>query len=82
MSARRLQQIADEIRSLADEALALTRSNATAHSRAKAYWYPHIVMALGSDHDYLGSDGSTIAEAVELLGGSEGYGEDEDEEEE
>jgi hypothetical protein len=73
----RLQEIKNEIRALADEALDIVRMNCPRiqGERGRAYWYPHIVMALDTKNDYLGSDGATIQEAIDSIDNPE----DEDE---
>lgn len=50
----RMQEIRDEIEELAGEALRILRANGEkfAVERAKAYWYGHIMGALG-DTDYI-----------------------------
>ena len=54
-AAERIREIADEIRELLAEAIDLTDYDSGAYSRARSYWYPHILIALGGDHGYLGS---------------------------
>jgi len=78
-AANELLDIVREMKQLADRALRLVRGTSE-EGRAKAYWYPHIVMALDHDHGYMGQQ-TTISDAAEALmqeGGEEDY-DDEDE---
>jgi hypothetical protein len=67
----RLREIKDQMVEMADEALriVLRSGDRFQYDRAKAYWHPHIQMALSDDHRYLGRDGSTLEEAVDALEG-------------
>jgi hypothetical protein len=65
----RLKKIKTEMQDLAFEALEIVRhsGNKFEYDRAKAYWYAQIVMALSSDHDYIGSSMATLEEAIDSL---------------
>lgn len=67
---QQLMDIAQEIKELADNAMRLVRGTPE-EGRAKSYWYPHIVMALGEDHGYMGKNMFTMQNSAEALMGSE-----------
>lgn len=66
---KRLQEIKNEIKTLADEALDVVLMNCPRFQweRGKSYWHPHITMALDNDNDYCGKDGATIQEAIDSI---------------
>lgn len=75
--ASRLEEIKEEIKHLVREAFEVVRGTSE-EGRAKAYWYPHICMALDDDHGYMGRSMSSMQDAVDAL-----YGEsDEDDDNE
>lgn len=61
----RLSEIKEEIRELADEALALT-AGTEEHAAAKSYWYAHIICSLDDDHGFLGKE-ENIQDSIESL---------------
>lgn len=63
----RLQQIKDTIKELVYEARDLLPRNTIENTRAKSYWIPHILMALDTEHDYLGGSMCTIQETINDL---------------
>lgn len=68
---RQLHEYAQEIKELTDAAMQLVRGTPE-EGRAKAYWYPHIVMALGDDHGYMGKNMATMSQSAEsLMGGGD-----------
>jgi len=73
----RLKEIKDQMLELLEDALGIVKQsgNKFQYDRAKAYWHPHIQMALTDDHWYLGKDGATLESAIDAL-----EGEDEDDE--
>jgi len=78
-AAERIREIADEIRELLAEAIDLTDYDSGAYSRARSYWYPHILIALGGDHGYLGSSMCSMEDtARELEEGDDGTYEEEE----
>jgi hypothetical protein len=54
----RLKAINNKMIELLEEAedLVETHAKSNVYNTAKAYWIPHIAMALSDNHDYLGSD--------------------------
>jgi len=67
------EYIMDEIRNLADQALQmLPRGDRAA---AEAYWYAHILGAIGGDHGYMGGSMHTMANSLK----NAASGSDEDE---
>lgn len=63
---QQLMDIAQEIKELADNAMRLVRGTPE-EGRARSYWYPHIVMALGDDHGYMGKNMATMSQSAEAL---------------
>ena len=60
--AQEFEYIMDEIRNLADQALQmLPRGDRAA---AEAYWYAHILGAIGGDHGYMGGSMHTMADSL------------------
>jgi hypothetical protein len=70
----RLREIQEQMLELLDEAKRIVSSKRKTHrmtyERMKAYWHGHIQMALTNEHDYLGSGGATMLEAVEEIEGT------------
>lgn len=60
----RFEEIKEQIKELLDEALDLVPEGG-AKARAKAYWYPHIVMALDNDHEYMGGSMCSMQDTLE-----------------
>ena len=83
-AAERIMEITEEIRGLVQEAMGLVRENGSdlTRERARSYWYPHILMALGEGHGYLGGSMCSMEDtARELEEGDDGtYEEDEGDE--
>lgn len=67
--ADRLQEIHQQMMELLEESITIVRQSGkkSLYDRAKAYWHPHIAMALSDDHSYIGKDGATMEEAVNAL---------------
>jgi hypothetical protein len=65
----RLKEIQEEMSELLDEAKRLVQQSGDRFQidRMKAYWHPHIQMALSDDHMYLGKDGATMQDCIESL---------------
>lgn len=66
----RLLEIRDRMNDLLDEAMGIVRTVGTPTdiARARSYWLGHIRIALGGDHDYLGSSMCSMTDtANELL---------------
>ena len=63
----RLVEIQEEISGLLNEAARLTRHHGvdSEAARADAYWIPHIRMALGGDHDFIGRSMCSMMDTVE-----------------
>ena len=61
-----LKDIAAEMKDLADNAMNLVRGTPEA-GRARAYWYPHIVMAISDDHGYMGKSMTTMMDSAQRL---------------
>jgi hypothetical protein len=76
-AAERIMEITEEIRGLVQEAMDLVRENGSdlTRERARSYWYPHILMALGEGHGYLGGSMCSMESTAGEL-----EGEDEEEE--
>lgn len=71
----RLKEIHEQMLELLEEAKTIVRHKKDTHrsvyERMKAYWHPHIQMALTKDHEYLGNDGATMEEAVNAIEGGD-----------
>lgn len=69
----RLREIQEEMLSLLDEAKGIVARKKKTHrltfERMTAYWHGSIQMGLTSDHNYIGSDGATMEEAVKDIEG-------------
>lgn len=78
----RILEITDEIRELLAEAMNLVSKEGRYmdRERARAYWYGHIIIALGGDHGYMGRSMCSMEDTAREL--MEDEGEDEDEEDE
>lgn len=64
----RLEEIKEEMLELLDEAdRLLSGAEGMVYDRAKAYWIPHIKMALTKEHDYLGGSMETLEDTIEEL---------------
>jgi hypothetical protein len=65
----RLREIQEEMSELLDEAKRLVQQSGDRFQidRMKAYWHPHIQMALSDDHMYVGKDGATLEDCIESL---------------
>jgi len=74
-AADRIREIADEIRELLAEAMDIAGGDDMVYARARSYWYPHILIALGGDHGYLGGSMCSMEDTANEL-------EEEDEEDE
>jgi hypothetical protein len=72
----RFEEIIGEIKELLEEAIDLVPEHA--RSRAEAYWFAHISMALDEDHGYVGSSMCSMQDTLEEFD----YEDEEDEEEE
>jgi len=74
----RMIEIQEEISGLLNEAARLTRQHGvdSEAARADAYWIPHIRMALGGDHGYVGHS------MCSMMDTAESFLEEEEEEEE
>jgi hypothetical protein len=78
-AAERIREIADEIRELLTEAIDLADYDDGANNRARSDWYPHILIALGGDHGYLGGSMCSMEDtARELEEGDDGTYEEEE----
>jgi hypothetical protein len=79
-AAERIMEIAEEIRELLQEAIDLAGEDDMVYNRARSYWYPHILIALGGDHGYLGGSMCSMEDtARELEESCEEEGEEDDE---
>lgn len=70
----RLNEIRDELKELAHEALRLVSEHGDKMTvaRAESYWYPHIICELDKDHSYLAGSMCTLQSTIsELKGGFE-----------
>lgn len=69
----RLRQIQEEMLELLEEAKSIVTSKKPSHrqvyDRMKAYWHPHIKMALTNDHEYVGKECS-MEEAISEIDGN------------
>jgi len=83
-AAERIIEITEEIRELVQEAMDLIRENGSdlTRERARSYWYPHILMNLNDDHEWLGSSMCTMeGSARELEEDDEEFEEEEEDSE-
>lgn len=76
----RLLEIKDEIKELVGEAQEIVKGT-RAEVRATAYWYPHILLALDKESEYLGASMCTMQDTIDELT-EEAESEDEDTESE
>lgn len=60
----RFEEIKEQIKELIDEALDLVPEGGV-KARARAYWYPQIVMALDNDHEYMGRSMCSMQDTLE-----------------
>lgn len=72
----RLEEIQAELKELAEEAMQIVRWNCNEehrcsilHERAKAYWYPQLVMSLGDDHNYMESSMCSLQDTIKDMYG-------------
>jgi hypothetical protein len=79
-AAERIMEIAEEIRELLQEAMELAGQDEWVYSRDQSYWYPHILIALGGDHGYLGGSMCSMEDTARELEESGEEDGDEDEE--
>ena len=65
----RLIEIRDEMNDLLEEAMGIVRNVGTPTdiARARSYWLGHIRIALGGEHDYLGSSMCSMTDTAEEL---------------
>jgi len=64
----RMLEIKEEIKDLVSEVVKILRdAEGSTLSRAKAYWIPHIKMALDKDHGYLGGSMVTMQDTINEL---------------
>jgi hypothetical protein len=65
----RLQEIRQEIETLADEALAIVKKSGKRIEveRARSYWHAHIICALTNESQYLGGSMCTLEDAISAL---------------
>ena len=75
----RLVEIQEEISGLLNEAALLVRRHGvdSEAARADAYWIPHIRMALGGDHGFIGHSMCSMMDTAESFLEEEGEEEDE-----
>jgi hypothetical protein len=68
-AAERIREIIEEIRELVQEAMDLIREEGSdlTRDRARSYWYPHILIALGGDHGYLGGSMCSMEDTANEL---------------
>lgn len=70
---RRRHEIAEELMGIKEEIKDLIRNaeimlrGTSEYNSAKSYWIPHILMALDSDHDYLGGSMNSIEDTITAL---------------
>ena len=64
-----LENIRSEIEGLVREAIDIVEAsgNSGAIQRARSYWYPHILQALGAESEYMGGSMHSMADTVEEL---------------
>ena len=79
-AAERIMEIAEQIRGLVQEAMDLVREEGSdiARERARSYWYPHILVALGGDHGYMGGSMCSMEDTAREM--EDSYDEDDEEE--
>lgn len=61
----RLEEIKVQIKELLEEAIDLVPDHA--RSRAEAYWYAHIAMALDEDHGYMGGCMCSMQDTIDRI---------------
>jgi hypothetical protein len=70
VNVQRLQEIKDEIKELVEEAMEIV-SDTNERSRAEAYWYPHLLMALDDEHTYMSNSMCHLQSTIDTLEESE-----------
>lgn len=65
----RLNEIKDKMLELLFDAKEIVRWSGDQHQidRMKAYWHPHIQMALTESHDYMGNGGASLEQCIGAL---------------
>jgi hypothetical protein len=75
--AHELEDIMFQIKDLMTQSLNVVKGTPE-ESRARSYWYAHIITALSKDHSYLGGSMHTMEDTINaLLEGEDEYGDDE-----
>jgi len=64
--AEEMTRLKEEIKDLVEQLYDVI-PNGDAKNRAKAYWYPHIMMALDNDHMWMGGGNTTVQDTIEEL---------------
>ena len=75
--AMELEEIAEQIEMLTDQALSILPNGSTIKERARVYWYGHIMQALGSD-SYGRSFSTSLRDTIEEVQDPEEYDDGED----
>jgi hypothetical protein len=69
----RLREIQEQMLELLEEAKGIvtrkSKSHRMTYERMRAYWHGHIKMGLTNEHEYLGSGGATLEDAVNDIEG-------------
>ncbi len=64
----RLRQIQQEIGDLLDEAIEIVEEkDPLVVGRARAYWYPHIKIALGGEHEFMGQSMCSFQDTIDEM---------------
>jgi hypothetical protein len=62
-----LEELRDQMRMLVDEAMSIIPRDSATYERARSYWYPHILQALGGENEYMGSSMHSIQDSIDEL---------------
>jgi len=74
----RMVEIKDTIKELVEEALQILDRKSISYSRAESYWYPHILMELDSDHQWLGGSMCTMQDTIDEMSEDEEFDEEDE----
>ena len=77
----RFEEIKVQIKELLDEALDLVPDGGV-KERARAYWYPQIIVALDSNHEYMGGSMCSMEDTLNEFNEEEDYDDEEYDDEE
>lgn len=63
----RMVEIKDEIKSLVNEAMELLERDTMIYNRATSYWFPHILMELDEEHNWIGGSMCSLQNTIDEM---------------